>query len=202
MDKRMMPLFLAVLIFVFICSCAPTRVTPIGLEGKTVSSQVKETWGFGCGKDCTFNSDGSDTTEFVFGQADAVWMNNTGRYVNVVHYPHSFILDAKKWNYDYKGVWSITEDGIEVRVSLVKSECSVQRSEGRRRVKLACERPLPSRLFICKIDRIKISDDEKDALICRDEGGDEIVFGVGAPIVKVFVGEPSIKTHFYSTKSL
>lgn len=198
MFKKAVLLFFTMLIS--IVSCAPPHHAPAGLEGMTVSSHMKETWGYGCGRDCTFNSDGSDKTELIFEASGAAKMNNAGRYVNVIHYPHSFILDAKKWSYNYKGRWSITGDEIEIVLALAGSECSVQRSEGKKKMMLACEKPLPSRLLICRVDKKNISDVERDVLICRDEAGSEVVFGIDQPIVTVILGEPSVKTYFYTTK--
>ena len=186
------------IISLFLISCASHKTTSI-LSGKIASSIVRETWGYGCGRDCAFNSDGQDKIQLVFGDGYAVSMKNEGHYLNVIHYPHSFILDAKRWQYGYVGTWNDVEGEIRIRLELEKADCSVQRSEGKKKVSIDCEKAPSVKFFICKREMMKIEEIEREVLNCNDETGGSSLFGIGFTVNKVAVGSPSIQEHYYTS---
>lgn len=189
---------LAILIALISCRAKPQ--TNLQFEGKTLLSEEKTTWGYGCGYNCSFNSDGNLSTTLSFQGSDSIEMKTSGQFMNVIHYPNSFILEAKKWSYDYGGTWQDLADGFHLELKLSKSECTLQRSEGKKKTSLPCESPQKIRELICRIGEMQIPKLSNSVLICEDEDKNQTAFGIGETITKVVVGEPSIKTHFYVNK--
>lgn len=195
-------LTLTLLAFLFVPVACKVKTHSIPqIEGSVMLSDEKTTWGYGCGDSCSFNSDSSLNTAISFKKSNSVEMNMSGRLMNVIHYPSSFILDAKKWVYDYSGTWQdLNNNEVRLKLKLSKSECSLQRSEGKKKRNLPCEGLRKSIGLVCRAEEMTIQDLPKHAFICEDDEKNQTVFGIRETITKIVVGEPSIKTHFYTNK--